>query len=100
MAFAAWPNSVTTWVLFLLIGMDQSILQNCKLQLVINLAGMFSVGVYNIFGFIVWSKQIRKFSIMTMFMQLLVLLTVFLFGNVLTVPETITNIVKTVISLW
>ena len=32
-------------------------------------------------------------------MQLLMLLTVFLFGNVLTVPETITNIVNTFLGL-
>ena len=37
--------------------------------------------------------------VIAIIMQLLVLLTVYLFGNVLTVPETITNIVNTFLGL-
>ena len=37
--------------------------------------------------------------VIALIMQLLMLLTVFLFGNVLTVPETITNIVNTFLGL-
>ena len=36
--------------------------------------------------------------VIALIMQLLVLLTVFLFGNVLTVPETITNIDNTFVN--
>ena len=38
--------------------------------------------------------------VIALIMQLLVLLTVFLFGNVLAVPETITNIVNPFLRHW
>ena len=45
------------------------------------------------------SVSVPNSHVIALFMQLLMLLTVFLFGNVLTIPETITNIVNTFLGL-
>ena len=50
MAFAAWPNLGVVFAYW----NGSEYLQNCQLQLFINLAGVFTA-VY-IFGFIFWIK--------------------------------------------